>query len=76
MLSEKDLRDIFPHYKENKYKGIDTSIGVHILSRGMSRAYVMDIDLQEAMRETQRKYKIIKEWSDGIFTFIKYEVLK
>lgn len=24
MLSEKDLRDIFPHYKENKYKGIDS----------------------------------------------------
>ena len=76
MLSEKDIRDIFPHYKEKKYKGIVTEPGVHILSRGMSESYVIEIDLQEAMRETQHRYEILDKWSDGALVYIKYEVFK
>lgn len=74
MLSEKDMRDIFPYYKADKYRGIDTSPGTHVLSRGMSKSYVIEIDLQEAMRETQRKYEILDKYSDGALVFLEYVV--
>lgn len=76
MLSEKDMKDVFPHYKENKYKGIITEPGIHILSKGLSQAYVIEIDIQEAMRETQRKYRIIRKWDDGAMVYLEYEAFK
>ena len=76
MLTLKDMKDIFPKYKAKKYKGIITEPGVFTLSRQLTNAYFIDIDLQEAMRETQRKYRVLNKWADDFQVHIKYEVIE
>ena len=74
-LTEDEIRIVLPAYHHNRYKDIDTSIGVHTMQRANSLHYEIMIDLKEAMRETGRKYEILDVHEDIVSVYVTYEVL-
>lgn len=58
-LTKQQLKAAFPHYKDNFYRGINTSIGVHTYVYGRNLGSMEN--LEQAMFETCRSYRILDQ---------------
>lgn len=76
MLTRKQIEKILPNYKKRSYKGIQTGVGVWVLTKSRDKYLEMEVDLKEAMRETGRNYVVLRRWNDEFMKHIKYEVLE
>ncbi|MGF0040279.1 hypothetical protein ACQRBF_05790 [Peptoniphilaceae bacterium SGI.131] len=78
-LKESTMRAIYPYWKENSYRGINTSIGVHTYIYGTGTGSIGKF--KEAMRETGRNFRVLAQ-KERVLQYsrmrsieLKYEVL-